>query len=235
MKKVLKWLDNYWYHYKWQTLIALFFIVVLAMLITQTLTREVFDISVLYAGPRVVQAGEKAAVCTALRTIIPEDKAKDGNAGLIDIWLMTEEQQQAYYESTGNAASLLLYNDKDSKTSWTQQIAAGEASICFLDPTWYRTVCENDGFVPLRELLGSKPEYAVDDYAVRLCDTAFGQYFTALSIFPEDTLVAFRCQKVTATFGRKQLAEQYEVQKDAFVALMRFTFPEGFVPPTPAE
>lgn len=227
MNKVLKWLDNYWYHNKWKTLIALFFIVVLALLIAQTATREDYEVSVLYVGPRVVQSGEKAAICTALRQIVPDEASAESDAGLIDIWLMTEQQQKAYYESADDALSLLLYNDQESKTAWTQQISAGEASICFLDPAWYEIVCENEGFVPLQELLGSQPTYAVDAYAVRLCDTPFGQYFSALSIFPEDTLVAFRCPKVTSFFGRKQMDEQYELQKKAFISLMQFTFPEG--------
>ena len=26
-KKIIKWLDNYWYHYKWTTIITAFFVI----------------------------------------------------------------------------------------------------------------------------------------------------------------------------------------------------------------
>ena len=40
--------ENFWYHYKWQTLISIFIAVVLAVLITQCATRPKYDFSVIY-------------------------------------------------------------------------------------------------------------------------------------------------------------------------------------------
>ena len=48
-KKALKWLDNFWYHYKWPTIIAAFFIAVFAICIAQAVTRSEYDMYVRYA------------------------------------------------------------------------------------------------------------------------------------------------------------------------------------------
>ena len=48
--KFIAWLDNYWYHNKWVTVIVAFFVIVFAVCVLQTCTREKTDITVLYAG-----------------------------------------------------------------------------------------------------------------------------------------------------------------------------------------
>ena len=47
----MKKLDNFWYHYKWHSLIALFFVLVITVCSVQMCTREEYDIHILYAGP----------------------------------------------------------------------------------------------------------------------------------------------------------------------------------------
>ena len=43
----LKWLDNYWYHYKWPTIIISFFAIVLIVVIAQMVNRPKYDIVIL--------------------------------------------------------------------------------------------------------------------------------------------------------------------------------------------
>ncbi|MBR3680180.1 MAG: hypothetical protein IKL87_08280, partial [Oscillospiraceae bacterium] len=98
-----------------------------------------------------------------------------------------------------------------------------EYSICLLDPWLYETVCESGGFLPLTEAIGSKPEYAQDDYSVRLCDTPFGQYFTGASALPEETLLCFRRQGTLDTMlNRKHAEKTYQNAMELFRAVMAF-------------
>ena len=46
--KAYKWLDNYWYHYKWVTLAVVFFVTVFSALTAQMLTKEKPDAVILY-------------------------------------------------------------------------------------------------------------------------------------------------------------------------------------------
>ncbi|MBR5314827.1 MAG: hypothetical protein IKU45_05400, partial [Clostridia bacterium] len=51
MNKTLKWLDNFWYHYKWHVIIGLFVIVFLVVAIGQMIDKDKVDAYVMYAGP----------------------------------------------------------------------------------------------------------------------------------------------------------------------------------------
>ena len=48
----LKKLDNFFYHYKWHSIVALFLVVVLTVTLVQACSKETFDVEVMYAGPK---------------------------------------------------------------------------------------------------------------------------------------------------------------------------------------
>ena len=50
MSKVLKWLDNFWYHYKWVVIIVVFFLIVGIVLTVQLVTRQNYDAYIMYLG-----------------------------------------------------------------------------------------------------------------------------------------------------------------------------------------
>ncbi len=211
-KKLGKWLENYWYHYKWQTLIALFLIVVAAVCIGQMVTRTDPDVSVIYGGPCELTANQIHEVDLALSSLLPEDYNRDGerSAELVHFLLMTDDQRKALLEQAAQESRPLVINTKNleqNRTNFTTQIAVGDASICFLDPVWYETVRENNGFVTLESILGFRPDGALDDYSVRLCDLPFAQYFDAFSVFPDDTVLAFRQKSITGGAGSGELYE----------------------------
>ena len=48
--RFLTWLDNFWYHYKWHTLISLFLVFTLTVCIFQMCDRTKYDTYILYSG-----------------------------------------------------------------------------------------------------------------------------------------------------------------------------------------
>ena len=46
MNKVVKWISNYWYHYKLRTILCLFFAVVVGVSVFEFATRESYDMKV---------------------------------------------------------------------------------------------------------------------------------------------------------------------------------------------
>ena len=52
--KFLKWLDNYWYHYKWHTIIVSFFLIIGAISITQLFGRVSYDAYLMYVGDETI-------------------------------------------------------------------------------------------------------------------------------------------------------------------------------------
>ena len=49
--KFLKWLDNYWYHYKWHTIIIGFFALMILFTLRQCANDATHDTVVAYCGP----------------------------------------------------------------------------------------------------------------------------------------------------------------------------------------
>ena len=79
----------------------------------------------------------------------------------------------------------------------------------------------------LEEVLGYKPEAALDDYSIRLCDTDFGRYFTCFDTLPENTVLCIRKISSASIFtGIKETEKKHEYHKEMFCAVMNFKSPE---------
>ncbi|MBR7161245.1 MAG: hypothetical protein IKD07_02395, partial [Clostridia bacterium] len=77
MSKFSKWLDNYWYHYKWHTILVGAAIIILVVCMWQVSTTEKHDVIIVYAGPNCLSTTEVRELEDAISGILPEDK--DGN------------------------------------------------------------------------------------------------------------------------------------------------------------
>ena len=229
-------LSNFWYYHKWKIIIGAFFLFVAILCITQMAGREDYDMRVLYAGPHIFTGEEVKAVEESFSQLLSKDYNGDGlkNCELRDMTIMTDAQLSAAIENAGSAASMVMYNNfsaANMESSFSQEIFAGENVICLLDPAWYAKVKESDGFVPLAEVIGKKPEKALDDCSVLLKDTDFAAFFPAFDVFPEDTVLCMRRVSTASVFtGVKKAGERYENHKEILKKLFAFTLPEDFVP-----
>ena len=52
--KVSPKLENFWYHYKWHTIVGIFIVIVAAILITQLFTKTEYDVNIIYAGEKAI-------------------------------------------------------------------------------------------------------------------------------------------------------------------------------------
>ena len=84
-------------------------------------------------------------------------------------------------------------------------------------------VQESGGFRLLSDVLGYTPEGAVDECGVRLCDTAFGQYYPGVKDLPKDTILCLRSDVSVGSFvGGKKNKEQYKKSETLFRAIIEF-------------
>jgi hypothetical protein len=210
--KFLKWLDNYWYHYKWPTIVVVFFIIVFAVCFIQSITHEEKDILITYGGPTSLTGDEKLAIETVLTDALPEgfgNNGTEGKAGFIPYIIYSKEQikdaenKQLYVDTVFNGSEYSTLNS---------QYKTGNGSIYLLDRWLYDELLDEDGTTdrlkPLAEVFGSTPDGAIDDYAVRLGDTALYKNSPALRVLPADTIICLH-EKIV---GQKD----YEKEVDAF-------------------
>ena len=229
-----KWLDNYWYHYKWTTIIVVSFAVILTICIVQMATKETYDITVLYTGPHIFIKEEKLSMQNALSSVLKEDNNNDGKKTVViqDMPAFTPEQAEEAMkaaEEEGRTIIINSYSLEQVTQSFSQEVLAGESVICLLDRYWYDKLISNDGLTPLKEVVGKEVEGAFDDYGIYLKDTAFGKFFSAFDVLPDDTILCIRRVGIgSLVAGQKSAQKRYESSKRLFCEIINFEYPQGW-------
>ncbi len=226
MKRFLKWFDNYWYHYKWPTIIVAFFVTIGVICTVQMLGKDDYDAFVLYSGGKYFTMDEQKAVTDAFAYVY-DDYNGDGEkkACLTKIIVLSAEELKEKQAEANAENDNLAYNFEsrtDALEQLSMELMTGQSYVCFFSEGMYEQVKDKDRFVPLTDIFDFAPEGAVDECAVRLFETEFGAYFSdALSVMGEDTLVCLRRISVQDAGSDKKTAE-YENHMDFFKRIIEF-------------
>lgn len=194
--KFLAWLDNYWYHYKWITLIAAFFIVVFSVCIVQGCSAKASDIRITYAGRVLLSDSDKKAIEGVISSALPDEFADDATAELLSYYILSKDQIEALEKET-HADGEKVYVDRSfitsQKENFESQLQTDASSVLLIEPWLYNEIRGNTGTTevikPLSEIFGETPEGAIDNYGIRLGDTVMYKTNPALRSLPEDTVL----------------------------------------------
>ena len=218
--KFLKWLDNYWYHYKWPTIAVAFFVVVIAVCLIQSITIEKKDILITYAGPTSLTGDEKLAIETALTDALPEgfgDNGREGKAGFVPYLIYSKEQIKEIEERNSESEDPIYIDTvfiANEYSALNSQYKTGNGSIYLLEEWLYRELLKEDGTTerlkPLAEVFGETPEGAIDAYAIRLGETELYKNSPALHILPADTVVCLH-EKIFGQRDYEKLVEAFKL------------------------
>lgn len=242
-KRFLKWLDNFWYHYKWTVIVVGFFALVFIVCFSQCVQKVDINIPVVYAGGyQSVDAErlswteeDRAAIKNVLASLYRKAGGDEGkNVGFITYNIYTEEQLRAMAteppEKEGESEKFSPYAFNAAKQNniaefdaFVNYMGTGECSIWLLSEYVYEEKRVWERAMPLAELFGEDiPEGAYDDYAIRLGDTALYRYYDALRVLPEDTLILLTRGWV---MGASSDAETYESYVKLYRAMVEFETP----------
>ena len=99
----------------------------------------------------------------------------------------------------------------------------GECSIWLVNTSVYEAQHMTEKLaVPLADTFGTTPEGAYDEYAIRLGDTAFYQYYEALQVLPADTLIVLTRPYFMGASSNEQTYAQF---KALYRAIVEFEAP----------
>ncbi len=226
MKKVLKWLENFWYHYKWHTLIIGFFAVILVVGIFQMTKKTDPDISMLYAGPAILTEQGLDELERTFASVLSSDSNGDGKkiVKAVGVTLLSDEQlaeKKAEAEAEGES----LYYNVSLRSSAFEQIKSwlitGEMLLCLLDPYVYDQFVDYGLFMPLSNLLDEIPASAADDYSIRFSETEFGRFYSDLAPVTDGLLLCLVNPTVLA--GDKTEGERYQAHVTLLKEILAFT------------
>ena len=213
--------ENFWYHYKWHSIIALFLVIVILVCSLQFCSNTEYDAYILYAGEyqfeRTSKDGDIPTYVGAMNAFkrVCEDVSGDGeiNVSFADLLCMTDAQRAEYREENGvEPDTRLLYDDAQKLGNL---MSTGNFFILFISPEVYEQYSNEDDvprFEALKPYTAEGVEYEYySEYAIKLSSLEF--YNTAyISSLPEDTLVCFR--KIGVLGNNSNVKENYNASKD---------------------
>ena len=221
--KFAKWFENYWYHYKTQTLIGAVAIFTAVVCTVQMVTKDKYDYYTIYAGPQILAVQDLTYIQRAIAEV-GTDLNNEGavKVALKDIVMLSPEERQAAKEEKDAE-----FNNEFIQTEMNdfyQQIMAGDAAVMFLSPYMYSQAKESGLFMPLSEIFDEIPASAYDDCGISLSKTEFGVSFNGIDDLPEDTILCIR--RVTSfqkMKGSKKTQKEFEQNLDLFKAIVNYT------------
>ena len=227
--RVAKALENYWYHYKWHTIIVAFFVFVFGVCFAQCAGNKHADVLVTYAGGYTLSGEERNTMDNILTQLATNPGEERCDVVFNTYSIYTEEELRAQYfgdetDSAQNSAALSAYNSAKQNninylSNFSNFLLTGESAVFFVSEWVYSTRMKPDRLMSLESVLGETPDSAYDAYAIRLRDTALYQYYEALQFLPEDTLVVL----MQPTFvGEISKDDVYAQHKALFCNIVNF-------------
>ncbi len=215
--RVAKWFDNFWYHYKWTTIVVSFFLIVGIICTVQMCGKEKNDIIVVYAGRNQLSAVEVQDVCGVLEAVCNKDLADNEKkaVGLSAYYIMAEDEIKAAEAQSEYVARDLIVNDRQTYNSYLQ---TGESSVLLISPSLYESLLANERIATLSAALGEKPANAADDYSVKLVDTEIYQKYAVMQKLPEDTVI---CILRPYAVGKSSKDKYYEQEKKMLASVIK--------------
>jgi len=227
-------LENFWYHYKWHSIVALFIVIVVTICTLQMCKRTSYDIHIIYAGDHEIRKTSSGStspyedILLSLSNVV-DDFDGDGevNINLLNLFVINEQEKE---ELLGKNEGLTINESlvrEDTKTL-EQTLVYGEHYICFLSERIFREYdSEFEGaiFASLEPYADKSKSY---EYAN---DRKTGIYLRSLAIsrlpelsnLPDDTVVCIRTlNPVSQKFGKKQNEENFRRAEIVIKNILRY-------------
>ena len=218
--RLFRWLDNFWYHYKWPVIIVAFFLIVGIIGFSQCAAQEKTDLTLAVAVPNPDLGGEPLEVFAGIFDgLLPADSNGDGQkrVALAQFSIYTEDELVALYTytdpetgeervQTDGLVAARHYNAERIQSLQTYMMT-GECAVWLVSPYVYETMMEGQLPVSATAVLG---------------DTALYGYYEALrEQLPPDTLIVL----TQPVMGAMSDPASFSQAQDYYHAIVGFTAP----------
>ncbi len=223
--------ENFWYHYKWHTLIALFLIFTLLICTLQMCSRPKYDVHVLYAGGHYVDRKSQNGdippynVLHSSLSLFTSDFDGSGSVSLaLDVKYVLSDSEIAKLEATLEPGEELPYAALMSNAeSLASLMSYSEYYLCLFSPAvyeQYKTIGDLSRFAPLESYVHEdvSVEY-YSEYAIKLA-TLDAYSLPGLCDLPDDTLVCLR--RTGEVFDSGRSAEAFRRSSQTLAEILSY-------------
>ena len=229
-------LSNFWYHYKWHTIAAIFIVIVVSVCTIQCATNTKYDIQILYAGnhafARTSSDGGYPEYTTMVSSLANFAEDYDGNGetsvSFLDLYVINKEEY-AELESDPDKATPSLSLIQENTTMLKNNLDMSEYYVCFLSERLFKQYSEGEAnlgrFATIADYTADGHEYDfVSEYGIRLSSLDIKDQPGFAHLDAEDTVVCIR--KIGAwskIFSNAQSEEQFARSEDFLRTLLAYS------------
>ena len=226
----LKKLDNFFYHYKWHTIIALVLIAAILICALQMCRKEEYDAEIIYAGPyQISQNRQAASDIQSAFAALGDDRTGDGKKAinLVHYWVDSSLNLDGYAPTD---SAFLEQSSARNKENLEDELLAGNVVIYLLSPELFREYDEAERFMRLSDLVPDLPDDcycryedgSVNRFGVVLSKIPFGS-LAGLSSLPADTVICIQKLSYAGNiFNRSFIAERHAYSVKLLTAALSF-------------
>ncbi len=228
----LKKVENYWYHYKWHTIIGTILLVTLLICTLQMCQKPAYDTEIIYAGPHSITKVQQADIKSSLSAFM---KDEDGNGkkelNLIPYWVndgLTDEDS-----ADKSNLPLLQQTSLQNKQNFHDEISAGDVVIYLVSHDLFLEMMERGCLYDLQALalslsdavLAKDKDGNATSYGVTLSALPVGS-LAGLSQLPADTVLCMQdVRYLNQIFNKDKTEAQHAYCKEMMSAILTFTLP----------
>lgn len=229
-------IENYWYHYKWHTIVAIFLVITVLVASLQMCTRTSYDVHIMYAGnhklEKISSNGNSTTPFTStLASLgrVVSDHNGDGevHVNLLDLFVMTADEVAEFNQTSDGKSEINEIQIKENTTALeSNYLLFGDYYIMLLSPALFEKYdSQYDG-----ALFADISRYADADLlsSLSLTENGRGVYLSSLGIYsmvgieglPADTVV---CIRNKTTFGNGSNQANHGYSEAAFKEILTYT------------
>jgi hypothetical protein len=227
-----KKVENFFYHYKWHTIVALFLIFTIVICSFQMCSKIEYDVHIMYAGGREIKKSaadgdisEYQKLNSSILQYTP-DFNEDGTstANLLTLFVPSAAELEAMLGTDGRleANTALI---RDNTDMLEQNLLYGEYIICLLSEDLFLDFCKRD--LPLFARInqytnGNDADYEyINEYGIKLSSTQL--YSKAgMQLLPENTVICIRnFSEVSSRFNKTQNEENYRRSTELLRSMLK--------------
>ncbi len=216
-------IENFWYQHRWHAGLTIAFVVIAIVAVVQLITRVTPDINIVYTGPGSMLGSGYERFEAAL-TELMDDYNGDGKKeiSMADNTYFSAEQIKEK-QKLGQIVDVTA--NQSSYERYMVEITSREYLLCMLDPSLFREVKDNSGFLSLKEIFGDDiPSSAFEDYGIRLGDTDFyKEHKSEFFFIPADTILSVMTLPEDASEKKKEM-QKYHIE--LLRAIANYTTPD---------
>ncbi len=225
-------LENFWYHYKWHTIITVFFVIVAVILFSQLFSKSEYDVNMIYAGEKSISnislSGDGKTELSNLIDAIElagKDYNNDGNVryNLHNLVIMSKKElDEATNGMTDALNKAALESEVQNNRDTLRDLMYSGYFLYFFSEDVFKEfdgTGENQILADISKYIAEGAEY---EYA-----SERGIYLSSLPIYeatelkmlPEDTVV---CIRLPGIFDGAGGSAKYETSENLLKSILAY-------------